>query len=285
MDYMNLAEDQFEHHFNPRATATNVDEKIAAMAQRSVVVREQYRHTADLPYGRSAAETLDVFLPREPGAPVQLFIHGGYWRAMDKSNYSYVAPPFVDAGAAVVVINYALTPTVTLDEIVRQTVGSIAWTYRNIAEYGGDPERIFISGNSAGGHLVAMALAHDWAADGLPVDLLKGATPITGVMDCAPVLKISANDDIRLDPGMAHRNSPIHCPPPHPLPLIIAVGGSEPAGWIEMSRAYLKVCEAVGFKPRYLEMSGLDHFDISAAVGDASSPLTQAMLEQMELGG
>ena len=285
MDYVNLAEDQFEHHFNPRATATNVDEKIAAMAQRSVVVREQYRHTADLPYGPSAAETLDVFLPREPGAPVQLFIHGGYWRAMDKSNYSYVAPPFVDAGAAVVVINYALTPTVTLDEIVRQTVGSIAWTYRNIAEYGGDPERIFISGNSAGGHLVAMALAHDWAADGLPVDLLKGATPITGVMDCAPVLKISANDDIRLDPGMAHRNSPIHCPPPHPLPLIIAVGGSEPAGWIEMSRAYLKVGEAVGFKPRYLEMSGLDHFDISAAVGDASSPLTQAMLEQMELGG
>ena len=288
MSYTDLPPEVLEHHFNPRAAARGVDGKIGRMVARSAEVRARYRHRSDVPYGEGLAETADIFFPREPasagGAPVQLFVHGGYWRAMDKRDYSFLAAPFVDAGAMAVVINYGLAPAVTLDEIVRKTVRSIAWTYRSIGAYGGDPERLYLSGNSAGGHLVAMALAHDWTGEGLPADLVKGAAAISGVMDLAPVLRISVNEDVRLDPGMAHRNSPIHCPPLHDVPLIIAVGGAEPAGWVEMSRAYLKVCEASGLHPRYLEMSGADHFDISVALGDAGSELTLAVLRQMGLG-
>ncbi|MFT5390228.1 MAG: arylformamidase [Gammaproteobacteria bacterium] len=292
-DYMNLPTDAFEAHFNPREAATEVDEKVARMGDASRQVRAQYAHSADVRYGAGARQTLDIFppLPQPPARttsaplarPVQLFVHGGFWRAMSKDDYSFIAPPYLEAGGCAVIINYDLAPTVTLDEIVAQTIESVAWTYRNIAQHGGDPNKLYMSGNSAGAHLVAMALAHDWEADGLPADIIKGATPITGVMDCAPVLNISVNKDVRLDAEMAARNSPIFHLPRRALPLIIAVGGSEPTGWVELSRAYMRACEAAGLAPRYMEIPGLDHFDISAAMGDPHSPLTHAIIEQMGL--
>ena len=276
---------ELEQHFNPRVAATNVDEKIAAMGARSESVRAEYTHTANLAYGSAPGETLDVFHTgnADANAPVQLFIHGGYWRAMDKRNYSFVAPPFVDRGAVVVVINYDLAPSVTLDEIVEECARSVIWTYRNIQRFGGDPSRIFLSGNSAGGHLVGMLIARDWTDAGLPADVIKGAAPLTGVMDCRPVLDISVNEEVRLDPEMAERQSPVEHPPRVALPLIIAVGGAAPAGWVELSRAYVRVCEKAGLKPRYMEMPGMDHFDISATLGDPESLLTQAIIRQMGL--
>ena len=202
---------------------------------------------------------------------------------MDKSDYSFIADAFQPAGATTVVINYDLCPTVTLDTIVEQSNRSIAWTFRNIAEYGGDPERLYVSGNSAGGHLTAMALAHDWEAEGLPADIIKGAAPITGVMDCEPVLDITVNELVRLEPEAARRLSPLRNPPRRALPLLVAVGGAEPRLWIEMSEDYAALCRTHGIECEYLEMPGQDHFDISRAVGDPESPLTRAMLRMMGL--
>ncbi len=284
MDYMSLPADQFEAYFNPRACTPNIDARITAQIGRSAEIRSRYRHTADISYGDSDNQILDVFHTSNPGAPVLLFIHGGYWRALHKDGYSFIAPPFVDAGATVVVMHYDLVPQVSLDTIVDQTNRAIAWTYRNIAELGGDPERLFIAGNSAGGHLAAMALAHDWAGEGLPDDMIKGATLITGVMDCAPVLRISVNEDVRLDEDMARRLSPIHFPPKRALPLIVAVGGGEPEGWIALSRAYVRACEQAGIESSYMELPGLDHIAIGELPGDAASPLTRQMLAQMGLG-
>ena len=283
MNYMDLPKDRFEAHFNPRAATRNVDERLAAQMARSAEVRARYRHTAGIAYGASPNEVLDVFHAAGANAPVLLFIHGGYWRALHKDGYSFVAPPFVDAGATVVVIHYDLAPAVTLDAIVAGIVRSIGWTHRNIAGLGGDPGRLFIAGNSAGGHLAAMALAHDWAADGLPGDVIKGATLITGVMDCAPVLHTSVNDDIRLDPVLARAMSPIHHPPRRALPLIVAVGGAEPEGWIALSRAYVRACERAGIDCDYMELEGHDHIAAGEAAGDAASPLARAMLRQMGL--
>ena len=234
-------------------------------------------------YGPGEKETLDIFPAPEPGAPVLLFIHGGYWRAMDKNDYSFIADVFQPAGAVTVIINYDLCPAVTLDTIVEQSNRSIAWTFRNIEEYGGDPCRLFVSGNSAGGHLTAMALAHDWEAEGLPGDIIEGAIPITGVMDCEPVLDITVNEQVRLDPEAARRLSPLRNPPREILPLLVAVGGAEPPLWIGMSEDYAALCRQHGIDVEYLEMPGQDHFDISRAVGDSESPLARAMLRMMGL--
>ena len=287
MTYRNLSPEALELEFNPRATARNLDERLAASAAASAATRDRLECVLDVRYGPGEKETLDIFPSANPGsergAPVQLFIHGGYWRAMDKSDYSFIADVFQPAGATTVVINYDLCPSVTLDTIVEQANRSIAWTHRNIAEYGGDPDHLYVSGNSAGGHLTAMALAHDWEADGLPADLVKGAVPVTGVMDCEPVLDITVNEEVRLEPEAARRLSPLRNPPRRALPLLVAVGGAEPALWIRMSRDYAALCRDHGIACDYLEMPGLDHFDISRAVGDPQSPLAHAMLRMMGL--
>ena len=122
--------------------------------------------------------------PPAPARPVHVFIHGGYWRRFSARDHDFVVPQLVAAGLTTVVVNYALCPIVSLDEIVRQVRAAIAWTFHHAAEFGADPQHLTISGHSAGGHLTAMALLTDWAGDyGLPADLIKGAVAISGLYD------------------------------------------------------------------------------------------------------
>ena len=284
MTWRNMSPEALELAFNPRATARNVDERVAAYAAASAATRARLTPVLDVRYGSGKKETLDIFPAETPDAPVHLFIHGGYWRAMDKSDYSFIADVFHPAGATTVLVNYDLCPAVTLDTIVAQTNRAIAWTYRNIAHHGGDPRQLYVSGNSAGGHLTAMALAHDWpAAEGLPADIIKGAVPITGVFDCEPVPDITVNELVRLDRETARRLSPLRNPPRHVLPVLVAVGGAEPPLWVRMSKDYATLCREHGIDCEYMELPGHDHFDISRAIGDSQSPLAQAMLRMMGL--
>ncbi len=143
------------------------------------------------------------------------------------------------------------------------------------------PARLHISGSSAGGHLAAMALAHDWAADGLPADLIKGATVITGVLDLEPVLHISVNREVRLDPEAAWRLSPIHHPPVRPTPVVVAVGGAESEAWIKQSKDYACACRTAGCPTAYLEIPDANHFCITGSLGDGDSALSRAMRAQI----
>ena len=283
MTWRNMPPEEIEREFNPRVASRNVDERLAAYAATSAVTRARLDCTLDVRYGPGEKETLDIFPADAPNAPVHLFIHGGYWRAMDKSDYSFIAEVFQPAGATTVIINYDLCPAVTLETIVAQTMRSIAWTWRNVAGYGGDPSRLYVSGNSAGGHLTAMALAHDWGGRGLPADIIEGAIPITGVFDCEPVPDITVNELVRLDRETARRLSPLRNPPRGAAPVLVAVGGAEPRLWIEMSKDYAALCLEHGLECEYMELPGHDHFDISRAVGDPNSPLSRAMLRMMGL--
>jgi arylformamidase len=189
----------------------------------------------------------------------------------------------VPAGATTVLVEHDLCPAVTLADIVRQARGAIAWVYRHVADYGGNPLRLYLTGLSAGGHLVAMTLAHGWAKDALPRDLIKGAVTISGVYDLEPVLHISVNQDICLDPESVRENSPMLAPPLPVAPLLIAVGGDEPAGWKEMSRDFFCLCLQQGVDCRYLEMPGVHHFSISTLLAEPRNALARAILDQMGL--
>ena len=283
MTWRNMPPEDLELEFNPRATVRNVNARIADYANVSAATRARLDCVLDVRYGSGEKETLDIFPADEPNAPVLLFIHGGYWRAMDKSDYSFIADVFQPAGATTVLVNYDLCPDVTLDTIIAQTMRGIAWTWRNIAEHRGDPGRLYVSGNSAGGHLTAMALAHDWEAEGLPADIIKGAMPVTGVFDCGPVPDITVNELVRLDRETARRLSPLRNPPRMPVPVLVAVGGAEPRLWIEMSKDYAALCRDRGIECEYMELSAHDHFDMGRAVGEPESLLAQAMLRMMGL--
>jgi arylformamidase len=180
-----------------------------------------------------------------------------------------------------VLVNYDLCPAVTLDDIVGQTIAAVAWVYRHGAEYGCDPQRLYVSGNSAGAHLAAMALAQDWRAQGLPADLIKGACCITGIYDLAPVLRIDANAEIRLRPDMVARNSPLSLPLPAKPPVIVAVGGDETPLWVKQSTDYAAMLRANGVPTELMIIPGTHHFSITRSLAEPEGVLPMAIRRQI----
>ncbi|MCI0525821.1 MAG: alpha/beta hydrolase, partial [Nitrospira sp.] len=173
--YKNYDQAALDAQYNLRRRHPNFQDYFDKNEQKSERVRQALSCQLDIAYGNRPGERLDVFPAPELNAPVHLFIHGGYWQFLDKRSHDFVAEPFVAIGCTTVVINYDLAPSVGIDEIVRQVRAALAWTYQNINTFNGDPSQIYISGHSAGGHLVAMAMVTDWEKDwNLPANLVKG---------------------------------------------------------------------------------------------------------------
>ena len=281
--YKGFRKEEMEFHFNPRVAAPDYPRWAEEREQASLRVRKTLKSWFNVPYGDSPRQVMDIFPADKPGSPVLVYIHGGYWRGGGKDHNSHFVEVFLKAGATVVLLEYDLCPSVTVSEIVRQVRSAIAWVYGHISDYGGDPSRLYIAGLSAGGHLVAMALAHDWEKEGLPRHLIKGAVAISGVYDLDAVLHIDVNEEIRLNPESARENSPFLHPPLPYTPLIIAVGGAEPRGWRQMSEEFFRLCRERGVKCDYLEIPDAHHYALSSLLANPASPLTRAILRQMGL--
>jgi arylformamidase len=281
--YKGYTKADLELHFDPQKSVPDHSRWTEERNHASRDIRKRLKSFLDVAYGASPRERMDIFPAERPHAPVLLYFHGGYWRSGGKEQNCHFAELFVKAGAAVAVVEYDLCPSVTVTDIVGQARAAIAWAYKNISHYSGDPSKIFISGLSAGGHLVAMALAHDWEKEGLPRDLIKGATAISGVYDLDAVLHLDVNKEIRLTPESARENSPFLHPPLAHAPLIVAAGGAEPAGWKEQSQRLFALCKERALRCEYIEIPGAQHYSIGLQLADPQSPLTRAILKQMGL--
>ena len=198
----------------------------------------------DLQYGDTEPERLDYF-PAADGrrsAPLLAFIHGGYWRALDARDFSYLAVPFVAAGAAYASVNYALAPSVGLPEIVRQCRAAMAWLWRQSDSLGFDRNRMFVAGHSAGGHLTAMTMLTDWPGMGseLPQGLAKGGCAVSGLYDLDPIQRCYLNDDLGLDAGTARSMSPQYLleSAGSSGKLIFAVGADETEEFLRQQAAF-----------------------------------------------
>ena len=272
-----------EAGYNLRLRHPDFEDYFAVWKAESERVRESLTCTLDVRYGAGPNMTADLFPAPAAGAPIQVFIHGGYWRAMDKDVHSFPAEGFLAAGGAAVSLNYALVPAVTLDTIVEQCRTAIEWIADYASRLNGGPDRIFVSGHSAGGHLTAMMLCTDWAARGRSANLVKGGTAISGIFDLAPIMETSINDDVRLDAEAAARNSPIHHLPQMGAPLIAAVGAAETPAFVAQNRAFAEAWQARGFEATVMEIEGLHHYNVVSEMGRPGSALTQAALAQMGL--
>jgi arylformamidase len=206
---------------------TSVDPFFETYAAVSAEMRASLPCHLDLPYGDTPPERLDIF-PAGPRAPVFVFIHGGYWRRLSKDASAFMAGTFTEAGVSVAVVEYALAPAVSIDEIVRQCRSSLAWIDANGKEFGIDSGRIFIGGHSAGGHLAAMLLAGGWhGAFGVSDRVVSGALLVSGLYDLEPVRLSEPNDWARLDEAAAARNSPLLNLPGRECPLVVAWAENE----------------------------------------------------------
>lgn len=263
--YRSYDREALEAQYNLRRRVPEHVDFLARWAADSETARRTLPCRLDLRYGEDdAAATADVFPAALPDAPVLLFIHGGYWRTLDKGDFSFLAPPWVTAGATFAAINYPLAPQAPMDRIVACCRQAVAWARR---EFAGP---LFLAGHSAGAHLAAMALIAEPAA---------GACLLSGVYDLAPVRLVPyVNDDLGLDEATAVRNSPLHQQSAEDIPLVVGVGADETEEFVRQSR-----CFAVDWGADvYVEMPGRHHFSAVDALADADSLLFGAVLDLID---
>ena len=265
---------QIDAQYNAGAAVPDAADQLRGYSQRAEQARRTLRCTLDIPFGPTLDETLDIFPAEQPNAPVFVFLHGGYWRALSSKDFSGVALGLQPLGITTVVVNYSLCPKVTIDEITRQTRAAVAWTLRHIGEHGGDPSRVAVGGHSAGGHLTAMCLLARWAEDyGLPADPLEAALLVSGVYDIAPLRHSYLQPQIRLDDGIVERNSPLFKVRPCRTPLLVTWGGDESSEFARQSNAFADAWEATGNRCERLAQPGANHFTTIAGFDDPQSAL------------
>lgn len=226
---------------------------------------------ADIAYGRGPRERLDVFT-QAGGAPVFVFVHGGYWRALEKDNFLALAAPFAARGFVAANVEYGLRPDYSVPEIIEQVLDAIAFVADNAAGFGGRADRMVLCGHSAGGHMVAWAAATDWAARGVGGVDIKAVVPVSGVFDLQPLLATSINGDLKLDDQTARGLSPMHSLERPMPPTLALVGGAETEGFRQQTLAYTAALRDAGRDAQSFVADGLDHFTICQALADPQSP-------------
>ena len=280
-------QDALDAEYNNRAKVPDTQDYKDVQARASDAAKAALDCRLDIAYGPSPDEMVDLFPATGPGpGPVQVFFHGGYWKQNHKDEFAFVAPPLVAAGAAVVVVEYALVPGVEIDELVRQCRAAMAWVWNNAADFDGDPDRIHVSGHSAGGHLTAMMMATDWPAfqPGLPRDLVKTGCAISGLYDLEPVRLSFQNDELHLTPDQVMRNSPMLIEPVGGGTLLLPVGALEGPEFIRQSEDLAAIWGAKGMDVKARVMDGHHHFSIVNEMIDPASALSAAVRDQMGLG-
>ncbi|MEL7243686.1 MAG: alpha/beta hydrolase [Cyanobacteria bacterium J06573_2] len=273
---------QLDAQYSPQKSGIDSAAYMDWYTTNSAKVRSELSCELNIPFGYTRAEHLDIFPAPEPQAPIMVFIHGGYWMMASSKEFSFVAKGMVSAGITTVVINYELCPKVTIDEIVRQTRAAIAWVYQNAESFGGDPNRIYVSGHSAGGHLTAMSMITKWESDyGLPNNLIKAGCAISGLFDLMPFPYTWLQPKIQLTWGQVLRNSPIRHIPNIAGSLIVTYGEKETSEFHRQSQDFLNAWLNKDLQGECLIQPGKNHFTAIDGFLDTDSLLCETILTHM----
>jgi arylformamidase len=256
-------QEEIDREYNPRFSVENTDELIQSYLTESKRVSGEYANLSGVAYGVSPEETLDIYSADISSSPIHIFFHGGYWHSLSSRDFSFMAEGLVRNGITAVLVNYALCPAVTIDEIVRQARSAVAWIFHNAESIGGNPERITVSGHSAGGHLTGMLLSVDWKKDfNLPPNILKGLLSFSGLFDLTPFPFSWLQPKLQLSSAEVLRNSPLLLKPKCAPPVTLAVGADESNEFHRQSKNYSVFLKKNGVPANYLSIHGKNHFNI-----------------------
>lgn len=228
----------------------------------------------DIIFDPTSGEALDIWGVTANGGgalrPAYIAIHGGYWRALSRFDTAFMAAALEAEGIATVTVDYSLAPTVTLAEIVRQVRAAVAWVYHHGAEYGIDPEQIYVLGSSAGGHLAAMTMVGGWQSEfSVPEDVVHGGVLVSGLFDLRPLIDTEMNSWLFLDESKAKEVSPMFAPVTS-TPSVIALGENEASGFFDQSERFHQMRSAQA-QSTYKVVEGKHHFDVFLELADPDS--------------
>jgi arylformamidase len=268
--------------YDQAAYAANREQLIKRRVYDSEMARRRVGEPERIAYGPAEIERLDIYRTRHSAAPVFVFIHGGAWRSGHAKDFATPAEMFLAAGASYVVPDFAWVQDVggSLTVLADQVRRAVAWVYRNAAHFGGDPDRLYLGGQSSGGHLAAVALTTDWPRDfGLPTDIIKGGLCISGMYDLLPVRLSARSRYVAFDDATVATLSPIrHLGRLH-APLIIAYGSCETPEFQRQNREFASAIEASGKKVLLMVGENYNHFELPETLGNPYGLLGRAALE------
>jgi arylformamidase len=237
-------------------------------------------------YGQSEIEKLDIYRTKAANAaPVNIFVHGGAWRANKAADYTFLAEPFVKAGAHYVILDFINVDEAqgSLFPMVEQVRRAVGWVYNNAKSFGGDPNRLYLTSHSSGSHIGGCVVTHDWRKDGLPADILKGAALSSGMYDLKPVRLSKRSKYVKFTDEMEEAlSAQRHIDLLH-TPLILAYGTYETPEFQRQSRDFFAAVKATG-KPVVLQVGeGYNHFEMLETLGNPYGLLGRAVFAQMRL--
>ena len=247
-------------------------------AKESKQTEKAYNVVKDIVYGSNLRERLDVYPSGKPFSRTLVFIHGGYWRSMDKSSFQFVAGAFHSYSITTVLITYPLAPDVSIDQIVSSCRRALDWVYKNSEAYNGDPGQVYIAGHSAGGHLAAMLLVEEINN----TCTIKGACALSGLFNLVPVQRSEINASVQMDSAMALRNSPVELLPKYKCPLLLAVGADETDEFKAQSREMYERWN-MRLPVQLMEIEGANHYSILTCFTDHEAELHKTVCRMMNL--
>ncbi len=275
---------ELDRLYNVRAAIPNHMDIFAEWERRATAFNQTYAGILDLPYGTGERAKLDLYLTEDKDAPLHVFIHGGYWQAMDKSQSSFLGRAFVDAGVNVAMLGYDLCPAVTLRELTEEIRQAFVWLWHHADEYGYDRRKIQISGHSAGGHLVGMLLATDWSKYGLSDDgnPIHSAIAISGLFDLTQLVPTSINHKLGLDLDEAKALSPLFAEPQNICPFLLVVGSDESRGFHQQSDNLKKRWGNKFEQLDRVNVVNCHHLSVVALLAEKESALFKWAIGQLE---
>jgi arylformamidase len=264
--YRGMTQAELDSAYDNQRHVPDAAEWIAEYGRRSRAARARLAPVGPLAYGPGARQAVDLYLPARLPAPVHVFLHGGAWRALSREEAAWHAEGVVSQGVVFAAIGFDLSTEVRLAEMVRQARAAVAWLFRHVAAYGGDPARMTIGGHSSGAHMAAMVVRDDWqGAAGLPRDVLKGAYLLSGLYELEPVRLCYRNALLGLDAAEAAALSPILGRPACP----VAVGVAE-RETPEFRRQCFALAADWGARLVF-DAPGRQHYDVACDMGDPAT--------------
>jgi arylformamidase len=284
--FLDYDQEELDDSYTQPLWAPNQAELDKRNAQKSAQAIARLGPPRRLAYGPAEAEKLDLYQTQRPNAPINMFVHGGSWRFLNAASAAYQSEMFVDAGAHFIALDFnnAVETKGDLMVMADQVRRGVAWVYRNAGSFGGDPNRLYVSGHSSGAHLAAVAVTTQWRQDfGLPMDIVKGALVASGMYELRPVSLSVRSNYVNFTPQVLEALSSQRHLGSLTAPVVVAYGTLETPEFQRQNREFAAAAKAAGKVADLIVLNGYNHFEVAESLGNPYGLLGRAVLRQMQL--